>query len=74
MLWSTNFQLICAPCKPVILVSGSRVNECSRSSTSNADSSSTSSDLDSNTSLDSESDGASSILAMTLLKMVTVVL
>ena len=74
MLWNIYFQLIRAPCKAIISVSDSRVNGCSNSSTSNGDLGSPSSDLDSNTSSNGESEGVSSILAMTLLKIVTVVL
>ena len=71
MLWNIYFQLIRAPCKAIISVSDSRVNGCSNS---NGDLGSPSSDLDSNTSSNGESEGVSSILAMTLLKIVTVVL
>ena len=74
MLWNIYFQLIRAPCKVIILVSDLRVNGCTNSNTSNGDSGSSSSDSDSNTSSDGESEGVSSILAMALLKIVTVVL
>ena len=74
MLWSIYFQLMCAPCKTIILVSGSRVDGCSSPSTSNGDLGSSSSDSDLDTSSDGELEGAFSILGMALLKVVIKVL